>query len=310
MESINFSRNFKRVSFTAVWAVALMASTASFAQVCPFDNGGSTLANDGLVLTRYALGIRGAPMLANTSFAVSDASTIESNIACPSCGLRVTDDRDALSNPIFTVADATIISRKLAGFSGDALTNGISSLGSGSRNTPAAVQSFLLAGCGATGGTVTDVTAGTGLTGGTITASGVIAANTAYLQRRVSSGCSAGSFITAIAEDGTPTCASGPSGEVGPPGRSAAAQVCLVPNNTAASVILCSDLTTGASTLIQTGIDTDGDGLPDDPNGITSAVLICGQGSREGSIANPFITVISPTGQPTLTRVTCASVSQ
>jgi hypothetical protein len=133
---------------TAALFIATVTPQNALAQVCPFDNGGSTLANDGLVLTRYALGIRGAPMLANTSFAVADASSIESNIACPSCGLRVTDDKDAFNNPIFTVADATIISRKLAGFSGDALTNGISSLGSGSRNTPAAVQSFLLAGCG------------------------------------------------------------------------------------------------------------------------------------------------------------------
>jgi hypothetical protein len=163
-------------------AVALigMAATASMAETtqtsaaaCPFDNGGSTLENDGLVLTRYALGLRGATMVANTSFAVGDTSTIESNIACPSCGLRVTDDKDALNNPIFTVADATIISRKLAGFSGPALTNGIA-LGSGTRNTPAAVQSFLLAGCGATGGTVTSVATGPGLTGGAITGAGTI----------------------------------------------------------------------------------------------------------------------------------------
>ena len=120
-------------------AFALLAAlfTAPIhAQVCPFDNGGSTLENDGLVLTRYALGLRGAPTLANTSFAAADAVTIESNIACPACGLRVTDDNDALSNPIFTVADATIISRKIADFSGAALTNGIASLGSGTRNPP------------------------------------------------------------------------------------------------------------------------------------------------------------------------------
>jgi hypothetical protein len=145
-------------------ALTMFASVAqsALASTCPFDNGGSNLENDGLVLTRYALGLRGATMVANTSFAAGDAATIESTIACPSCGLRVTDDKDALSNPIFTVADATIISRRLAGFSGAALTNGVA-LGSGSRNTPAAVQSFLLAGCGATGGTVTSVGAGFGL---------------------------------------------------------------------------------------------------------------------------------------------------
>ncbi len=113
-----------------------------------------------------------------------------------------------------TVVDATIISRKLAGFSGAALTDNLA-LGSGTRNTPAAVQSFLLAGCGATGGTFTSITAGSGLTGGTITASGTIAADTTYLQRRVTPGCAVGSFITAIAADGTPTCATPSSGAGG-----------------------------------------------------------------------------------------------
>ena len=58
------------------------------------------------------------------------------------------------------------------------------------------------------GGTVTSLTAGTGLTGGTITSSGTIAADTIYLQRRVSGSCVAGSNIRAIAADGTVTCQS------------------------------------------------------------------------------------------------------
>jgi hypothetical protein len=56
------------------------------------------------------------------------------------------------------------------------------------------------------GGTVSSVTAGTGLTGGTITSSGTIAVNTAYVQRRVSTSCAAGSSIRAIAADGSVTC--------------------------------------------------------------------------------------------------------
>lgn len=127
-------------------AVALSLPQAA-AQTCPFDNGGSTLANDGLVMTRYALGLRGANLVANTAFAAIDAPTIESNITCPSCGLNVTGQVDGASNPTFTVADATIISRKIAGFSGAQLTSGLA-LGSGARSAPAAVQSFLLAGCG------------------------------------------------------------------------------------------------------------------------------------------------------------------
>jgi hypothetical protein len=175
------------------------AAQTSHAQTCPFDDGNSSLAVEGVILTRYALGITGAPLVASTGIAAVDAPTVEAAITCPSCGLNIT------GNPTMTVADATIISRKLAGFSGDALTNGLA-LGSGTRNTPAAVQSFLLAGCGATGGTVTSITAGSGLTGGTITGSGTIAVNPAVVQSRVSASCAVGSSIRVIAADGTVTC--------------------------------------------------------------------------------------------------------
>ena len=169
------------------------------AQTCPFDDGNSSIEVEGLILTRYALGLTGAPLVAHTNINAVDAPRVEATINCPSCGLNIT------GNPAMTVADATIISRKLAGFSGAALIDNVA-LGSGTRNTPAAVQSFLLSGCGATGGTITSITAGSGLTGGTITTSGTIAADTTFLQRRLSSTCSAGSFITGVAADGTVTC--------------------------------------------------------------------------------------------------------
>ena len=127
---------------TLAGALSLLPVSVS-AQTCPFDDGNSSLAVEGLVLTRYALGVTGAPLVANSGIAAVDAPTVEAAINCPSCGLNIT------GNPSMTVADATIITRKLAGITGSALTNGLA-LGSGTRNTPAAVQSFLLAGCGAT----------------------------------------------------------------------------------------------------------------------------------------------------------------
>jgi hypothetical protein len=281
-------RNFGLIVATC----AALISVPAHAQTCPFDNGGSTLENDGLVLTRYALGLRGATMVANTSFATADPAGIENNIACPSCGLRVTDDKDALANPIFTVADATIISRKIAGFSGAALTNGVA-LGSGTRNTPAAVQSFLLAGCGATGGTVTNVATGTGLTGGPITAAGTVSLANGYV---LPQGCTSGQ-IPKSDGNGTWSCAAAP---IVP---SFAMRSCIVGPRTTAVILNCSDLTTGDSTLIQVGRDTTGTGVPDDPAGITSATLMCGTGARVVSAFNPVVFISGVSVPLTCSRI-------
>ncbi len=201
-----FTRNTILAVFQCAFA-AFIHTHAYAQQTCPFDDGTSSLAVEGVILTRYALGITGAPLVMSTGINAVDAPNVEATINCPSCGLNIT------GNPTMTVADATIISRKLAGFSGDALTANLN-LGNGTRNTPAAVQSFLLAGCGATGGTVTSIVAGTGLTGGTISTSGTITADTSYLQRRVALGCIPGSAISAIDAAGNVTCGAVGSGTV------------------------------------------------------------------------------------------------
>ena len=73
------------------------------AQTCPFDDGNSSIEIEGLILTRFALGLTGAPLVANTVINAVDAPTVEATINCPSCGLNIT------GNPSMTVADATII---------------------------------------------------------------------------------------------------------------------------------------------------------------------------------------------------------
>lgn len=56
------------------------------------------------------------------------------------------------------------------------------------------------------GGDITGVLAGSGLTGGGTSGTVTLTANTAYMQRRVSSSCTAGSSIRAINADGTVLC--------------------------------------------------------------------------------------------------------
>jgi trimeric autotransporter adhesin len=129
-----------------VSACSLMLATTSVAATCPFDSGGSDAMNDGVVLTRYALGITGAPLTASTRYASLDPLQVKNNIECVGCALDINGD-----SQIDTV-DTTIIARHLVGFKDASLTSGLA-LGAGSRNTTAAVTSFLANGC-AVGGAI------------------------------------------------------------------------------------------------------------------------------------------------------------
>ena len=145
--SVNLFRYWHRASAAALAVASVtMSVVATSAQaapaVCPFDTGGSDAINDGVVLTRYALGITGSPMTASTRYASLDPLQVKANIECVGCALDMNGD-----NQIDSV-DATIIARHLAGFSGASVTNGLT-LGAGSRNTTAAVTSFLANGCAA-----------------------------------------------------------------------------------------------------------------------------------------------------------------
>ena len=129
-----------------------LLSLSAFASTCPFDTGGSDAINDGVVLTRYALGITGAPLVASTRYASLDPLQVKNNIECVGCALDMNGDGQ------IDAVDTTIIARHLAGFKDASLTGGLV-LGSGSRNTTAAVTSFLANGC-AVGGSVNAFTLG------------------------------------------------------------------------------------------------------------------------------------------------------
>lgn len=126
----------------AIALSALMLAQTD-AATCPFDTGGSDAINDGVVLTRYALGITGAPLVASTRYASLDPLQVKANIECVGCALDVNQDG------VVDTVDTTIIARHLAGFSGAAVTNGLGL----TPTVAASVTSFLANGC-AVGGAI------------------------------------------------------------------------------------------------------------------------------------------------------------
>ena len=139
------SARLARLSLVAAAALATTVLTHA-ASTCPFDTGGSDALNDGVVLTRYALGITGAPLVASTRYASLDPLQVKANIECVGCALDINGDG------MVDTVDTTIIARRLAGFTGASLTAGLA-LGSGTRPDLAAVTSFLANGC-AVGGAI------------------------------------------------------------------------------------------------------------------------------------------------------------
>ena len=144
---MNSLTHFRALRAALVCWTMLAASVAAIAaSTCPFDTVGSDAVNDGVVLTRYALGITGAPMTASTRYASLDPLQVKNNIECVGCALDMNGDG------MIDAVDTTIIARHLAGFQGASLTAGLA-LGAGSRNSPSAVTSFLVNGC-AVGGAI------------------------------------------------------------------------------------------------------------------------------------------------------------
>ncbi len=178
--------NIRKLSLSIALTLSAVTWQTAIASTCPFDGGGSDAINDGIVLTRYALGITGAPLVASTRYASLDPLQVKNNIECVGCALDMNGD-----GAIDTV-DTTIIARHLSGFVGASLTAGLA-LGaapSASRPTTAAITSFLANGC-ALGGAINAWTLG----GNAFAVPGVIGTTDAFPVTLQSGGASANVLV-------------------------------------------------------------------------------------------------------------------
>ncbi len=125
-------------SAAALFVVATLAAPVAR---CPFDNELVSAQREGMMYARYALNVRGAPLVAATGFAPEHAAAVQAAMECPSCWPQL----DINGNGGFDATDALIIARHIAGFRDAALTAGVTL--TGSRNTSALVESFITGGC-------------------------------------------------------------------------------------------------------------------------------------------------------------------
>lgn len=137
--SVLFS--WARALCVLVVAFSAAASAAPLAR-CPFDNEVHVATREGLIYLRYALGMRDAELVAGSVFSSAQANAAAAALECPSCKPQMDINGDGL----FDAHDATVIARVLAGFKGNALTDGLQH-GSGSRPSAVAQQQFIAEGC-------------------------------------------------------------------------------------------------------------------------------------------------------------------
>jgi FlgD Ig-like domain len=166
-----FLTHSQKVTTRKLWAVLLgavaalnVSAVATAASLCPFavtsttQTGAAKFAIDALVLVRHALRLSN-PTLQNGTGGTASLTTLENNIAANRLRWDVDGDND------FTVTDAIIIARYLAGFSSDAWIGGLSFATNAQRKTASALKQFIIDdGCPAppSGFTGTVLTAPTG----------------------------------------------------------------------------------------------------------------------------------------------------
>jgi hypothetical protein len=131
---------FQRTRFTLLRASALFGIAVNVHAACPFINSGWDAVSDGIVMNRYSAQITGATLSANTRLATADAAQVKTNLDNVRPQLDVNGDNN------ITSVDTFVIARYLAGMRGAALTDGLA-LGSGTRNTNAAITEYINAGC-------------------------------------------------------------------------------------------------------------------------------------------------------------------
>ena len=122
-------------------AVCGLFATSVAQAVCPFNVAGaasSDAARDGVLLVRYARGIRGAALVAGTT---ATATTVEANIANNLSKL------DLNGNGVFDLDDAAIISRNVFGFTSSAWLPDGKAGTFATRTTAAKVKGFVDADC-------------------------------------------------------------------------------------------------------------------------------------------------------------------
>jgi uncharacterized protein (DUF1800 family) len=125
-------------------ALSSGAQNTVLAASCPTAVSGAptaTLTVDGVLLTRYALGIRGGALTANLRSAVPLPSTVEATITSARAALDVDDDS------AFTSTDALILARMMAGMPVSSWIAGISFSASARRKDADAIAAFVAAGC-------------------------------------------------------------------------------------------------------------------------------------------------------------------
>jgi hypothetical protein len=127
----------------AAIAIAVAMASSNAIAACPFDvdaSGQARASTDGLLLTRYALGLRGDALVANIA-----SANLASSISDVITRDRLTLDIDG--NGTFDIEDAQIITRHLAGYRSAALTNALPTLAGRPRADGDVAQAYIDLGC-------------------------------------------------------------------------------------------------------------------------------------------------------------------